>query len=99
MISSQRYIDETIVAEKLEARDFAVTVAFLSHPDFPGEEFTLLVDGHHSLAAAKQAGVAPEITHVDHLQAELDALGLEDFLTVYSMGDDWYDVETGVDVW
>jgi len=100
-ISSQRYIDEEIVSAKIDAEDFEVMVS----PSFEveGEAFRVVLDGHHSLEAARRAGVSP--TYTEYTATEHDAICLlnagdiETFLVVVHMGDDYYDVETGLTVW
>lgn len=100
-ISSQRYIDEEIVSAKIAAEDFEVMVS----PSFEleGEAFRVVLDGHHSLEAARQAGVSP--TYTEYTATEHDAIGLldagdiETFLEAVHMGDDYYDVETGFTAW
>ena len=100
-ISSQRYIDDATVAAKAAAADFEVFVspAF----EFDGEVVRVVLDGHHSLAAAKLAGVAP--VYVEYTATEHDAIALleagayEDFLMATHLGDDYYNVETGMCVW
>lgn len=100
-ISSQRYIDEEIVSAKIAAEDFEVMVS----PSFEleGEAFRVVLDGHHSLEAARQAGVSP--TYTEYTATEHDAIGLldagdiETFLEAVHMGDDYYDVETGFTPW
>lgn len=100
-ISSQRYIDEDIVSAKISAEDFMVTVSPVF--EFEGETFRVVLDGHHSLTAAHQAGVAP--SYCEATATEHDAIGLiKDgsivaFLESTHMGDDYYDVETGLCVW
>lgn len=99
-ISSQRYLDEAIVAAKVSARDFTVCVS----PEFQidGETFQVVLDGHHSLAAAREAGVTPDYvtaTAQDHDAVSLISKNVELFLEVAHCGDNYYDVETGVDVW
>lgn len=101
LISSQRYIDEGIVAEKMAAEDFEVLVS----PTFQYDDqaFRVVLDGHHSLAAAKEAGATPVFVVAD--STDHDAIGLlengeaEDFLSVVHLGDDYYNVETGMDIW
>lgn len=100
-ISSQRYLDEEIVAAKIAAGDFDVAVS----PSFEvdGETFRVVLDGHHSLEAARQVGVAPiytEYTATEHdAIALLDGGDIEAFLEAVHMGDDYYDVATGLTVW
>lgn len=100
-ISSQRYLDEEIVNEKIAAEDFEVLVS----PEFQvdGETFRVVLDGHHSLAAAKQAGVKPVVITADGTDHDavclLDEGQVEDFLLATHMGDDYYNIETGKDIW
>lgn len=101
IISSQRYTDEDIVAEKIEACDFDVLVS----PEFEidGETYCVILDGHHSFAAAKAAGVCPSYSTAT--ACEHDAVGLldkgdiETFLEATHMGDDYYNVDTGECIW
>lgn len=100
-ISSQRYTDDEIVASKLAAQDFDVMVS----PEFvvDGKSVRVVLDGHHSLAAAKLAGVSASYNTAS--ASEHDAVALiergeiEDFLIVTHMGDDYYNVDTGECVW
>lgn len=57
LISSQRYIDRKKVVDKaLRFKLFRVSV----HPVMlRGVQYTVLMDGHHNLAAARLAGVEP----------------------------------------
>lgn len=100
IISSQKFIDDEIVADKIDSEDYTIYVS----PEFTidGETYCVLMDGHHSLAAAKQAGVTPEIVEYDARDA--DTIGLLDidihtFLESSYIDSDWYDIETGVTVW
>jgi hypothetical protein len=101
IISSQRYIDDEIVASKVAAEDFAVLLSPVFA--YEGGEYQVVLDGHHSLAAAAEAGIDPSYSIADASQH--DAIGLlrdsnvEDFLLVTHMGNDYYDVATGQDVW
>lgn len=56
MISSQRYLNDAIVAEKQAARDYVVSVIAVT---IDGVDYQVVTDGHHSLAAARAAGVEP----------------------------------------
>lgn len=101
LISSQRYINDEIVAEKIANQDFEVQVS----PEFEvgGLIVRVVTDGHHSLAAAIQAGVTPVYCEQD--ASENDTVGLldqgriEDFLGTTRIDSDYYDVATGMDVW
>lgn len=99
-ISSQRYINDKIVSEKIAAKDFTVLVS----PEFEvgGIVVRVVLDGHHSYAAAIEAGVSPEF--VEATGSDHDAVGMEQdnpegFLEVTHLGDDYYNIETGGDVW
>lgn len=96
LISSQRYLDDDIVQTKRETRDYVVTVS----PEFEidGVVMQAMIDGHHSLAAAKADGVEPEFVVATTLQD--DRIGLiersvKDYLEVCYIDTDWYDIATG----
>jgi hypothetical protein len=90
-ISSQKYIDQEIVDQKIEAADYIVTLADL------GNGLEMVIDGHHSLDAARQTGNSPEYVVSEYnYQAEIESLGsLDAFLEAHWIDSDWYDVETG----
>jgi hypothetical protein len=100
-ISSQHYLNDEIVAAKVAAGDFGVSVS----PEFTyeGETFRVVLDGHHSLAAANEVGAEVECTELTATQH--DAIGLLasgavlDFLEVTSIDGDYYDIATGKSVW
>lgn len=100
-ISSQHYIDDDIVAEKLAARDFEVQVS----PVFEagGVSVRVVLDGHHSLAAARQAGEEPEFVTADATTNDKVALlergEIDDFLELAWIDGDWYDIDTQQCVW
>lgn len=99
-ISSQRYQDEEIIAEKIEAGTFEVLVSPAFEID--GEMVAVILDGHHSYHAATEAGVSPEFieaTTQDHDAVALLESDLDTFLEAVHMGDDYYYVDTGITVW
>ncbi|MEN2980845.1 hypothetical protein P7L78_21880 [Tistrella bauzanensis] len=101
IISSQEYLNEEIVAEKIAACDFEVQVS----PAFviDGEIYQVILDGHHSFAAAIKAGVAPVL--VERTATDDDRIGLltagniDDFMATCWMDSDWRDAVTGRHVW
>ena len=101
LISSQRYINDEIVAEKIANQDFEVQVS----PEFEidGMLVRVVVNGHHSFAAAKQSGIDPVFCEQD--ASENDMVGLieqgriDDFMAIARIDSDYYDVTTGEDVW
>jgi hypothetical protein len=100
IISSQRYIDDDIVAKKLKNKDFKVT---LSQPfNYEGENVHVLTDGHHAYEAAKIAKVQPEYKISTDTEDDRNLLlkskhkkALDDFLESHSMDSPFYDVKTG----
>lgn len=101
IISSQRYIDDEIMQEKIENEDYDVLVS----PEFEldGKIYQVILDGHHSFFAAKELNIDANLiisTPTDH-----DAISIlndgyvESFLEVVHMGDDYYDVNTEDNVW
>lgn len=100
-ISSQRYLDDEIVEEKRRHADYDVAVSPVF--EFAGEKFRVVLDGHHSLAAAIADGVKPSFgeynaTDCDKIAA-LDRGDIEGFLELAWIDADWYDINTGKDVW
>ncbi len=101
LISSQRYLDDDIIDDKVTSGDFEVLIS----PEFvvDGGTYCVVLDGHHSLAAAKQVGVEPTFITADC--TDHDAVWLlmeeqvEDFLLVTHMGDQYYNIATGKNIW
>lgn len=60
LITHQKFLDDAIVRQKLDNADFEVfvTPAF----DIGGKQYRMIMDGHHSLAAAMRARVHPFFT-------------------------------------
>lgn len=96
VISSQRYLDDQIVQIKRDNRDYTVTVS--PEFDIDGVSMRVVIDGHHSLAAAKADGVTPDFIEAtiqdDDRIAMLDH-NINDYLTVCYIDTDWYDISTG----
>lgn len=60
LITNQMFLDPEIVKLKQETRDYVVQVTpALPDPD-TGKMYRVVIDGHHSLEAARIDGVAPE---------------------------------------
>lgn len=57
LVTYQKFLDENIVNEKIAAMDFTVNVT----PEFEdeGKKYRMIIDGHHSLAAAVRMLVRP----------------------------------------
>lgn len=101
LISSQRYLDAEIVAQKVAAGVFVVSVSPVF--EIGGERFRVILDGHHAFAAAKAAGFEPEIVELSKREHDaislLDRGEIEDFLEVTNLGDDYYFAASGLAVW
>jgi hypothetical protein len=98
IISSQHHIDWDVVETKRAANDYVVTVATIT--DSESNEYQMVIDGHHSLAAAREDGVQPVIVESDYnYQAEVDCIGFDAFLAAKWIDSPYYDVETGIEVW
>lgn len=101
IITSQSHLDDEIVAQKLAARDFTIYVS----PEFEveGETYRVLMDGHHSLAAAIAAGVDPEIIKQDATDSDrvalIDAGDIEGFLAACWMDGDYHFAVSRKSVW
>ena len=91
-ISSQKYLDQAIVDQKIDNSDFVVTLATIS------DDYQVVIDGHHSLEASKQAGVDPIFVESDYnYMAEVDCIGFDNFLAAHFVDSAWYNIETGYD--
>ena len=96
-ISSQRYLNDAIVAEKRRARDYD---AFYVTVKVEGRPYRVVTDGHHSIAAAKLDGVAVRWHKASRaIQQDADFLGGDAYLAAHQEDSDWYDVSDGSNVW
>lgn len=100
-ISSQHFLDDEIVSAKLAACDFEVLVSPVF--EVAGATVRVVLDGHHSLAAAKAAGVEPEYITADATAHDAVALlnngDADTFLQATWVDGDYYDVDTKECVW
>lgn len=100
IISSQRFLDDEIVATKKENQDYEVCVSPVF--EFEGNLYQVVLDGHHSHQAAIEAGVDPIYMEADSTTDDRISLldgNIDDFLYLCHGGDDWYDIITGHDIW
>jgi len=97
LISSQDYLDDDKVQEKRKNRDYIVQIS----PEFEvdGEKFRVILDGHHSLAAALEDEVDPEFVEQNSSDndriAILDRGDIDEFLEAVGQGDDYRNRVTG----
>lgn len=96
LITSQHHIDPAIVADKMAAEDYEVFVSPAFEID--GISCRVILDGHHSFAAAREAGVAPMITECTAREHDaislLEAGEIEAFLEAVYMDGDYINAET-----
>ena len=101
-ISAQRYLDGKIVAAKRVARDY---VAYRVQVTYEGETLYVMVDGHHSLSAARADGqpVVWEVPEAIQIEAngvcQVGDTAVGDWLAQLQGDAEWYDVNTGRDAW
>ncbi len=96
VISSQRYLDENKVAEKVdELKAERVETLELEVWEVGFEDLYILKDGHHRLAAAKELGIKVEFVEGSHPEG----LTGENLLEQSWIDSDWYYIETGENVW
>lgn len=97
LISSQRYLDKEKVADRaMRFKRFIVSV-------YPvvlrGQQYTILMDGHHNYAAAKLAGVEPDFRPIGKkvmkIISSLSEHEREAFFINNVTDSDYYYVETG----
>ncbi|WP_069267367.1 hypothetical protein [Paraburkholderia nodosa] len=97
LISSQRFLDPAKVADK--AGRFRVFIVRVAELELRGRRYRILVDGHHTLAAARAAGVSPTWrgppAKWQRIQRATPPADFERFLINNLTDSDWYFVETG----
>lgn len=94
IISSQRYIDEKIVEQKLEQLAGKSSLV-LEAWDVGMDDLAVLSDGHHRLEAAQRLGIPVTFEIASHPEKITGVTLLESMW----MDSDYYDVETGKNVW
>ncbi len=101
LISSQRYRDPAIVAAKRAAADYAVTVYGI---ELNGESYDVVIDGHHSLDAAREDGAEPNIVRASgpleqEFDTEIEISSVEAWLENHYVDAPYYFIATSKDVW
>jgi hypothetical protein len=96
LISSQRYLDPELVAEKQANKEYS----FQSVPvTIDGEKYEVVVDGHHRIAAALADGVEPEWEPAHHETQAFARDDPEGFLENNQNESPYYYLKTGKEVW
>lgn len=97
LISSQRHLDPAIVARK--ASLFKVFVVNTIDVTLRGQQYRVLLDGHHNLAAAWLSGVEPTWRGApkkfQRIREKMPPADFERFLINNLTDADWYYVESG----
>lgn len=100
LISSQRFLDRSIVAQKIRDQIFDVHVT----PSFSldGRDVRAITDGHHALEAAIKSGNTPNF--IQQTARENDRIGMlnngsiDDYLQAAYHDSPWYDFATKIDL-
>jgi uncharacterized protein (DUF1015 family) len=97
IISSQRFLSEETVEEKKNQFNGAssISLPIWNAGVVDGMELFVLADGHHRFEAATQMGITVEFEVVEH---EAGLTG-EELLNAEWMDSDYYDIQTGKNVW
>jgi phage-related protein (TIGR01555 family) len=74
LVTNQSFVDPGIVSQKIAAGDFTVQVSPV-FVDEGGNRYRIVIDGHHSLAAAEQCGVAPTLVEGDYTGSDYRIVG------------------------
>jgi uncharacterized protein (DUF1015 family) len=100
IISSQRYINEEILEEKLSelGLDNATSINIpVSYIVIGNKDYAIVRDGHHRLEAAKILDL--EIKYTEYEDNNWDSSWtVNDVLENLYIDSDWYDIETGYPV-
>lgn len=95
-ITSQHYLNDDIVAEKSASCDYVVDYITV---EIDGEEYRIVVDGNHSLAAALADNASPVFEHDESVQAEYADMTAEEVLERCWMDGDYIDAITRDTIW
>jgi uncharacterized protein (DUF1015 family) len=94
IISSQAYIDMDIVSSKMEALKKSNATKVIIPCSYVGiiedEEFAIVIDGHHTMQAAKEIGLEVEF----EIKDDSEGLTGEQLLQARYIDCDYYRVES-----
>ncbi len=92
IISSQHYLNWDIVEEKMNEIEGmeSVEIPCCEIGEINGVEYAVQIDGHHTLAAARELGITVEFT----FNEDPEGLTGDEYLSNHYMDGDWYDVES-----
>jgi hypothetical protein len=92
VISSQRYLDDEIVQQKIELLRGETAISLPVY-DLPEYNCGILFNGHHTLAAAQNLGIRITYYFISHPEG----LTENDLLEQCWIDSAYYDTDTGVD--
>lgn len=101
LVSSQRYLDRDVVAQKIRNGNFDVRVS----PKFniEGDDVRAILDGHHALEAAIKSGNKPNFIEQSKLEDDaiylLESGDIDGFLRQKWHDSPWYRYATKTDIW
>lgn len=99
IISSQKYLNDEIVAEKkaalIESGVTSVCIPCHTVGEIEGIEYIAICDGHHTRAAAIELGLSIEYS----VSADSEGLTGDAYLSARWNDSAWYDMETGSEIW
>jgi hypothetical protein len=104
IISSQRFLDQEIVNDKIAemtengVSSISLPIYNAGYRDLDDDDLFILIDGHHRLAAAREMGIEIKFDDIT-AQNEFGILTGEELLADRYMDSNWYDIETGIDIW
>jgi hypothetical protein len=97
LISSQRYLNRSVVARK--AAKFKVFIVRTVDVELRGKTYRLLLDGHHNLAAARIVGADPTWKgpppKFERIMKRMPANEFAAFMINNLTDSDWYFYDTG----
>ena len=92
IISSQRFIDNDILNQKIEKLEAARPAEIVLRAwDVKERDCAVLFNGHHTLEAARQLEIPVRFEVIDHPEH----ISGDTLLEQAWMDSDWYEVETG----
>lgn len=91
IISSQHFLDWETVERKMDeiAGMQSVEIPCCEIGEIDGEEYAVQIDGHHTLAAARELGIPFEFVFGE----DPEGLTGDAYLEAHYMDGDWYNVE------
>ena len=100
VISSQRFLNDDIIEQKVEQlKDVeSVTLPIIFAGEYNGDKLYILIDGHHTYAAAKESGTKIQFEVFSKSERGYNNdWTLEETLDNLWNDSDYYNIETGYD--